>query len=215
MSKPYFREWSNMRLHKGKTFLAPPRLFRADKALYFPNFHGITLTKSKRLLDTTPVLQGKVSVVSIFSSAWAENQAATFVSENQNRELREAIKNSGGAAQLIQINIEENWLKATLVKLFMPTQRKRLGFDNWGRYFLVQKGVTEDIRDTIGLLNSKVGYTYLLDGECRIRWAGSGQAEGEEKENLVKCVRRLVEESQTKRTVPAEKKLIESENAES
>jgi ATPase complex subunit ATP10 len=113
------------------------------------------------------------------------------------------------------INIEENWLKATLVKLFMPTQRKRLGFDNWGRYFLVQKGVTEDIRDTIGLLNSKVGYTYLLDGECRIRWAGSGQAEGEEKENLVKCVRRLVEESQTKRTVPAEKKLIESENAES
>ena len=201
-----------MRLHKGKTFLAPPRLFKSDKALYFPNFHGQTLTKDKKLLDTTPVLHGKVSIVSVFSSAWAENQAATFVSEKNNPGLHEVVKGSGGVAQLIRINIEENWLKAAIVRLFMPGLRKRLGFDNWGRYFLVMRGVTDDMRDSIGLLNSKVGYTYLLDGECRIRWAGSGRAEGDEKESLVKGVRRLVEEAKTRQEKFAEKS-IEPEKA--
>jgi ATPase complex subunit ATP10 len=206
-----------MRLHKGKSFLAPPRLFKADKALYFPNFHGQTLTNNKKLLDTTPVLEGKVSVVSIFSSAWAEGQAATFVSEQNNPELNQVIQSSGGNAQLIRLNVEENWLKAAIIRLFMPGLRKKLGFDNWGRYFLVVRGVTDDVRDTIGLLNSKVGYTYLLDRECRIRWAGSGRAEAGEKESLVKGVRRLLEDSKTgqeKVAAPAEIRTIEPEKAE-
>jgi ATPase complex subunit ATP10 len=199
MSTPYFREWSNMRLHKGKSFLAPPALFRAERALYFPNLHGQTLLKDKKPRDTTPVLEDKISVVSVFSSAWAENQAATFASEKQNPELHEALKSSGGAAQLVRINYEDNALKAMIVRMFMPNLRKQLGVDNWGRYFLVRRGVTDEMRDAIGLLNSKVGYTYLLDSECKIRWAASGPAEGDEKEGLVKGVRRLVDELKNKR----------------
>lgn len=95
---------------------------------------------------------------------------------------------------MVQINIEEDALKALIIKLFRPSLRKRFGAGNWGRYFLVRKGLTTQIRDAIGLLNSKVGYTYLLDGNVRIRWAGSGVAEGDEKEGLVKGVRRLIED---------------------
>lgn len=199
MATPYFREWSNMRLHKGKSFLAPPRLFKAERALYFPNLYGQTLVKEEPMQDTTPVLEDMISVVSVFSSRWAENQAATFASEKHNPELREVIKNSGGAAQLVQINIEENALKAMMVKLFMPSLRKNLGVDLWGRYFLIRKGLTGEIRDLIGLLNSKVGYTYLLDGECKIRWAASGIAEGDERDGLVRGVRRLLDDLKNKR----------------
>ncbi|PVH87224.1 hypothetical protein DL98DRAFT_566945 [Cadophora sp. DSE1049] len=199
ISTPYFREWSNMRLHKGKSFLAPPRLFKGERALYFPNFQGQTLSKDKIQRDTTPVFEDKVSIVSVFSSAWAENQAATFAAEKNNPELHELVKSSGGLAQMVQINIEENALKAMLVKLFMPSLRRRMGAGNWGRYFLVRKGVSDEIRDAIGLLNSKVGYTYLLDGECRIRWAGSGPCEGDEKDGLVRGAKRLIEELKVKR----------------
>jgi ATPase complex subunit ATP10 len=188
-----------MRMHKGKSFLAPPGLFKGERALYFPNFYGQTLLKDKTPRDTTPLLEDKISVVSVFSSAWAENQAATFASQKQNPELHELVKNSGGLAQLIQINVEENALKAMIVRLFMPSLRKRLGSDNWGRYFLVRKGISDQIRDAVGLLNSKVGYTYLLDGECKIRWAGSGPCEGDEKAGLVRGTRRLIEELKTKR----------------
>lgn len=183
-----------MRLCKGKSFLAPPKLFKADRALYFPNLNGRTLIKDNIPRDTTPILEQKISVVSVFSSAWAENQAATFTSEETNPELHQTINSSGGVVQMVQINIEENKLKHMLIRLFMPGLRKKYATHNWGRYFLLQKGVSEEIRDAIGLLNSKVGYTYLIDGQCKIRWAGSGPAEGDEKYGLVRGVRRLIED---------------------
>ena len=205
-----------MRMHKGKSFLAPPRLFKSERALYFPNFYGQTLQKDKVLRDTTPVLEDKVSIVSVFSSSWGENQAATFASKKANPELHEVIKNSGGLAQLVQINVEENALKAWIVRLFMPRQRRRMGADNWGRYFLVRKGITTKIRDAVGLLNSKVGYTYLLDGECKIRWAGSGVCEGDEKDSLVKGTRKLIEELKAKKkenpTLLPRKQILERED---
>jgi mitochondrial ATPase complex subunit ATP10 len=184
-----------MRHHKGKSFLAPPRLFKSDKAQYFPNLHGQTLIKKSVPRDTTPVLEGKVSVVSVFSSAWAERQAASFVAEKNNAELHQVVKGSGGVAQMVQINIEENAMKAMLIRLFMPSLRRRIARTDWGRYFVVRRGLTDDIRDAIGLLNSKVGYIYLLDTNCRIRWAGSGVCEGDEKDGLVRSTKRLIEEA--------------------
>ncbi|KAK3077040.1 hypothetical protein LTS18_011364, partial [Coniosporium uncinatum] len=80
----------------------------------------------------------------------------------------------------------------SLIRWSMRRQRSR---EEWARYFMVRKGVDERIRQTIGLLNSKVGYVFLLDGECRIRWAGCGDALPEEKEYLVRGLRRLVEEA--------------------
>jgi ATPase complex subunit ATP10 len=183
-------------------------LFKAERALYFPNFYGQTLLKDKIPRDTTPLLEDKISVVSVFSSQWAENQAATFASQKNNPELHEVVKNSGGLAQIVQINVEENALKAMIVRLFMSGLRKKLGPDNWGRYFLVRKGISDEIRDAVGLLNSKVGYTYLLDGECRIRWAGSGPCEGDEKEGLVKGTRRLIKELERPTPLP-QKQILE------
>lgn len=196
MSRPYFRDWSNMQFHKGKTFLAPPRLFKADLSLYIPNFHGRTLQKTPeaKKADTTPLLEGRATVISIFSSLWAENQVKTFISPESNPALHEAIKASGGKAQIVQVNVEEDTLKAWLIRLFMGSLRARISKEDWGKYFLVRKGITTDIRESIGLLNSKVGYTYLVDHKCRIRWAGSGDADPGEKEGLVKGLNRLLEE---------------------
>jgi len=62
------------------------------------------------------------------------------------------------------------------------------------RYFLVQKGMSDDIKQAIGMLNSKVGYVYLLDDYGHIRWAGSGSAEPTELESLNTGLLRLIEE---------------------
>ncbi|KAK3394638.1 ATP10 protein-domain-containing protein [Podospora didyma] len=193
ISRPYFRDWRNMQFHKGKTFLSPPRLFKADLSLYFPNLHGRTLNKGPTT-DTTPVLEGRASVVTIFSSRWAENQAKSFTSPEANPVLHEALSASGGRAQLVQINVEEDALKSWIQVLFNGSLRRTVGKDNWGRYFLVRKGISDEIKEHIGLLNSKVGYTYLVDYKCRIRWAGSGNSEPEEREGLVKGVQRILDE---------------------
>ena len=92
--------------------------------------------------------------------------------------------------------MEDNSLKASLIRLFMPSLRRKLPLAQHERYFLVRRGMTDELREGLGMRNSKVGYVYLVDSECRIRWAGSGPAGEGEMESLVKGVIRLVGEWQ-------------------
>ncbi|EJT73438.1 mitochondrial ATPase complex subunit ATP10 [Gaeumannomyces tritici R3-111a-1] len=193
ISRPYFRDWSNMKYQEGKSFLAPPRIFKADRSLYFPNFFGRTLSKTDPgPHDTTPALFGKTSVVAVFSSAWAEQQVDTFVSPKANPELHHILDGSGAAAQLVRLNIEDNALKAWIIRLFIGSLRNRVGSSNWDKYFLVRNPVSPEISESIGILNAKVGYTYLVDSDCRIRWAASGNSQPEERSSLAKGLERLL-----------------------
>ena len=188
-----------MKFSKGKSFLAPPKLFRADKALYFPNMRGITLAETKEEQDTTPVLQGKISVVCAFSGSWAEAQTATFSKDN--RKLEKILEAGAGLVQRVDINREENRMKAALIKMFMGGLRRKLPAEQHARYFLVRRGVTEEMRMEMGVLNSQVGYIYLLDSECKIRWAGSAEADPGERESLVRGAARLVQEFKRRKEV--------------
>ncbi|KAH7035308.1 ATP10 protein-domain-containing protein [Microdochium trichocladiopsis] len=217
MARPYFRDWGNLQFSKGKTFIAPPRPFRADVSLFFPNLYGETLLKTdRRPRDTTPCLEGKVSVVSVYSGVWGETQARSFTGAKENPALAKILlaenssnksnaaaaaggsdSGSGGSntLQLVNINIEEDTLKYWLIRLFMSGLRSRIPQADWDKYFVVRRGITDEIRESLGLLNSKVGYVYLVDRECRIRWAGSADAEEHEREGLARSVQRLLEEA--------------------
>ncbi|KAF2088746.1 hypothetical protein K490DRAFT_20786, partial [Saccharata proteae CBS 121410] len=188
---PYFKDWSNMRFHKGKMFLANPRIFKADAALFFPNFQGYTLETPSKLQDTTNVLLGKLSVVAVYSSQWALDQVNTFLNVNENPELHKILKKSGGMAQKVDINVEDNMLKRAILRMFLG-RVKRTTTTKWGNYFLVDRAISDEIKDTIGVLNSKVGYVYLVDQECRIRWAACANAHDEEREYLVNGLKKLL-----------------------
>lgn len=204
LARPYFRDWGNLQYHKGKSFLAPPRLFKAELSLFFPNLYGQTLLKDDtNSRDTTPLLTGRATVVSIFSSQWAESQVATFASKEANPALHEAVERSAGLAQLVNINYEDNAGKAWLIKLFMGSLRRRFPERDWDKYFIVKGGITDHIRESIGLLNSKVGYTYLVDHHCRIRWAGSGPSDPEERDSLAKGLAKLVDDINKEAKMPA------------
>ena len=211
IAKPYFRDWSNMRFSKGKVFVAPERLFKAESALFFPNFFGRTLRKGAEKReegdgfgglgrDTVEAMQGKVSVVSLVSNAWAVNQVKTFCGRKENPEVRELLDANEDVAQRVQINHENNPLKYWILRLFgMGRLRRALTPDEQGRYFIVRRGVSEIIKEAIGLLNDKGGYVYLVDGECRIRWAGSAIAEEKGKESMVRGLKRLIAEARIAR----------------
>ena len=143
--------------------------------------------------NTTPVLRGKISIVSLFSSLWAERQALSFVGPKQNPGLHELIKEADGLAQRVDINVEDNWLKVWLIRMFMWRTRRNVPREQHGRYFLVKKGFTENLREQIGMMNSKVGYVYLLDEECKIRWAGSSMAESKELDALNSGIQKMMD----------------------
>ncbi|TGZ77835.1 hypothetical protein EX30DRAFT_310712 [Ascodesmis nigricans] len=208
MSKPYFRDFSRLSSQfKGKSWMAPSLLFRADKALHFPNLVGRTLENIAPENSTTSILFGNVSVVGVFSSTWAENQVSTFLDNLVEEALDQAppltpddpdwVESSERPrqrAQRVDINVEENPIKAWLVRAFFPRLQRQLPEIRWSRYFLVERGFTEELKQQVGFWNQKVGYVYLVDWNCRIRWAGSGNAEPEEREALLRGLKKLVED---------------------
>ncbi|KAI4106520.1 MAG: hypothetical protein LQ339_002980 [Xanthoria mediterranea] len=201
-AKPYFRDWSRTQYHNGKSFLSPARIFRADKSLYFPNMVGSTLASpSAPSAHTTSVLHDRISIVSVYSGRWAELQTQSFTNTKNNPDLaallqrhdEEGTPDGSAMLQKVEINVEPDWMKALIVRIFMGGIRKQRQEEDWQRYFLVRKGVSEEMREAMGMANSKVGYVYLVDWRCRIRWAGSADAEGSEKEGLVAGVQRLLD----------------------
>ena len=96
---------------------------------------------------------------------------------------------------MVDINIEENSMKAMIISLFQWRLKASKAKGDWGKYFIVKRGVSERIRETIGLLNGRVGYVYLVDQDCKIRWAGSGDAEGTEMEDMNRGFAKMVSEA--------------------
>lgn len=205
--RPYFQEWRRVDHWKGKSFVSNKRLFRRDKALFFPNIWGQTLSKDgdgpDGGRDTTNVLMGKISVIGIQSGQWAEEQVDTFTGDKHNPQLNQIIDDSKGLVQRVDVNIQGDWIRALLVKMFSARLRKMIPQGRWDRYFLVKlprdirRGLTDDVRDAMGLLNSQVGYVYLVDSSCKIRWAGSGHAWESEVEGLNAGIQRLVQEEKS------------------
>jgi ATPase complex subunit ATP10 len=190
----YFRDFKNIRKYRsGKTFMANPRIFKSEAALYFPNLHGDTL--AQRGADTTDILKGRISVVNVYSSQWGETQAQTFTGKKTNTALHQLLAQSPHVVQMVDVNIEENTMKAWIIALFQWRLRRMKPKEDWGKYFVVKSGVSEKIRETIGLLNGRVGYVYLVDQDCKIRWAGSGNAEGTEMDDMNRGVAKLIAEA--------------------
>lgn len=174
------------RKYEGKFFLAPPAYFRADKALYMPNFWGKTLTGEWK--PTTEILRGHVSVVRIFGSVMGEKFVNSFIKNS----YEGAPKEKG--FQVVDVNVPDSFLKEQLVRLFMPKIRKGLEPEQHGRYFVGRKGITPELRETIWAKNVYGGYVYLVDRHCRIRWAGCGQATEQEVGYLHKFIDSVLKE---------------------
>ncbi|RPB06075.1 hypothetical protein L873DRAFT_1839550 [Choiromyces venosus 120613-1] len=190
LAKPYFRDFSRLSIaDKGKSFVAPQRLIKSEHALWLPNLNGKTLVAAGK--DTTNVLRGRVSLVAVFSGTWAERQVALWGLD----EVTGIVREEGGEVGRVDVNVEENTLRYWIVMMFRGSLRRRIEESQWGRYFIVKEGLNDETRDAMGYHNSKVGYVYLLDEECRIRWAGSGPPIAGEREALIRGVKKLVADS--------------------
>lgn len=140
--------------------------------------------------------------MSLFCSLWAEEQTSTFTGRQRNSKLTEYLAENSQFAQRVDINLEQNRMRAWLVKFFMGSMRKKIPEKDHSKYFLIEKGFDEKLKEGVGMMNNFVGYVYLVDSECRIRWAGSGPAALDELETMHSCLEKLVEEQKAAAKLP-------------
>lgn len=121
---------------------------------------------------------------------WADRQTRTWVEENAG--VGEVMREFGeGVVQRAWVSVEGNWMKWLILRFLGARQLRRgLKGGEAGRWSLV-KGVGEEVMGALGMGNRKAGYVYLVDGEGRIRWAGSAVAGEKEKGWMVASLRRL------------------------
>ncbi|EAU89309.1 F1F0 ATP synthase assembly protein Atp10 [Coprinopsis cinerea okayama7 len=178
-NKGYFHDLNMTRQHGGKTWIAPKVLIREDRALYLPNISGSSLLdKSEK--HTTTLCFGKISVISMLSTKISEIHAKAFTDLTNARFL------SNPHYQYIQVNLQENVMKAFLVNLFLSGLRKTVPSELQANYLISGQNM-EYVREAMGMTNSRVGYVYLVDENLRIRWAGCADPTAEEIQSLESC----------------------------
>lgn len=188
LARPYFRDWKNLEFEKGKLWLGNEKLWRADVSLWMPNLVGDTLV-GELWRSTTETLRGKVSLVAVYQRDWAKGQAESWYGAKENPKVAKMIED--GKLNLLQVNVEDAPLARSIQGIFRWYMRRGMDKKKQENYFFV-KQIPDSVVEEIGILNSRVGYVYLVDQDCKIRWAGCADANEGEKEALVKGCESLV-----------------------
>ncbi|WVQ82014.1 hypothetical protein IAT38_004142 [Cryptococcus sp. DSM 104549] len=174
----YFHDYHAVRKEGGyKLWQAPNVLIREDKALYLPDISGSSLLHET--VHTTDLCKGKVSIVGVTSTRIADEHIQSFV--------RPTLESVEGHPHFnyIQINYQPNLLKSMLLKFSINSIKRSIPEERWGSYMLSSGEWSQiDIRRPLSMSNSLLGYVFLIDENCKIRWAGTGDATEEEAVNL-------------------------------
>ncbi|KAI8879447.1 hypothetical protein K501DRAFT_226590 [Backusella circina FSU 941] len=175
-TKSYFADVHEMRQHGGKMYYAPTQLYKADKTGFMPDFEGKDLNGNK--LHTTEKMVGKITLMSFVYAKYGEPHVDTFI-----KPFLEKYKDSKDI-QVVEVNVQENLMKQWLLKAFVPSIRKNLADNRKDNYVLLMKDISRT-RKSLDMSNQYIGYVYLVDQDCKVRWTAHGEATPEELGNLL------------------------------
>ncbi|KFH61955.1 hypothetical protein MVEG_12109 [Podila verticillata NRRL 6337] len=182
----YFAEFSEINRTGSKLWKATTSMVNADKALYMPNIVGTSL-KTSEPIELVDVLRGKISLLAISGTRFGEEQIETYMKPFLSKWPAGTSK-----VQLVELNIQENPLKAGLVRMMVPFVKKTLPEERHTNYILHYKSI-KHLKEPLSMQNSYLGYVFLIDGNCKIRWGAHGPALEAEVKTLLDSVQRLSE----------------------
>ncbi|KAG0235969.1 hypothetical protein BGW42_004424 [Actinomortierella wolfii] len=182
----YFAEFSEINRTGAKLWHAAPAMMTAENALYMPNIIGTSL-KTSETVELVDLLKGKVSMVAISGTRFGEEQLETFMKPFLERW---PPGKAGSKVQLVELNIQENPLKAGLVRMMVPFVRKSIPENRHANYILHYKSI-KHLKEPLCMQNSYLGYVFLVDGNCKIRWGAHGKGTEAEINTLLDSVQKL------------------------
>ncbi|GAB4821697.1 hypothetical protein N2152v2_008743 [Parachlorella kessleri] len=205
MERGYFDDFKDFRDRKGKVFLASERLMPASQARLFPQIQVLQPDGTKACFPQ-PAISGGGSSSS--SGGGSPGESASLV----------CIAFRAGAQEMLEawavpfsqrfqgkpgIRVIELSLVESVVMSVWPFKQAILrgGSKGQGKYqlpveYLYHFGETEALRAALHMTNRLTGYVYLVDGQGRVRWQGSGSPGQEELQHLLRCGGELLTQQQ-------------------
>jgi mitochondrial ATPase complex subunit ATP10 len=179
----------------GKFYVANTALYKANAAMYWPNLMGRTLRGDKA--NTTDLLSGWVSVVCFFQRNWGFEQTRSFVGAKGNPELAAVLEANKDTVQALDVTMEDLQTFTVLKRFFEFNLRRQKSAEEQDRYFITE-GIPVGVKESIGVMNSAIGYVFLVDQNCKIRWSACATALPEEKESFLKGLQSLIRQAKEK-----------------
>ncbi|CAG8484552.1 3184_t:CDS:2 [Paraglomus occultum] len=167
----YWKDFHELRNEGEKVWNADDKLIQIDKALYMPNVKGSTLSKAN--VDTTSLLRGKISLLVGCFNRFGEQQLHSFTDP-----FLKTFSNKPNIG-LVELNMLHKFINKLILKLSMPYLRSNTPMARHNSYVIVSEDI-EFIRKALHMTNVHRGYAFLIDPDCRIRWAAHGNATEQE-----------------------------------
>ncbi|KAJ2001834.1 Mitochondrial ATPase complex subunit atp10 [Coemansia sp. RSA 2322] len=183
IGESYFQNILDLRNNGDKLFEAPAALIPAAKAKFLPNLEGKTLAGAN--VDIVDMCRGKTTLLTVEFVKFAEKHTQSYIN------VFEASFADSANAQVIQINIEENWAKAAVLKMCLPYVRRAIPKHRHSTY-VVHYGGVEALRNSLGIANPLIGYAFLVDTNTRVRWYANGEAVQSEGISMVSLTHELL-----------------------
>ncbi|KAI8589547.1 ATP10 protein-domain-containing protein [Geranomyces variabilis] len=166
-----------------KLWEAPKRLRHAHASPVIPNPESKSLTGE--ITDPLTLVRGKkASLVTFMFSAFGEGHVNSYTAR-----FLEEFKDSPDV-QLVQMNVEENWLKAPVLRALTPFVRRKVPVELRSNYLMHFKSILES-RRAAGMSNTVLGWVNLVDSDGKIRWQAHGPAKEHELDSMVRLTRNL------------------------
>ncbi|KAF9093736.1 Mitochondrial ATPase complex subunit atp10 [Mortierella sp. AD031] len=187
----YFAEFSELSKTGSKLWKATPSMINAEKALYMPNIIGTSL-KTSEPVELVDLLRGKISLVAVSGTRFGEEHIESYMTPFLKRWPMTGAGSNSSKVQLVELNIQENPLKAGLVRMMVPFVKKTIPEERHANYVLHYKSI-KHLKDPLSMQNSYLGYVFLVDSNCKIRWGAHGPATEAEVKTLLESVQKLSE----------------------
>ncbi|PVV02920.1 hypothetical protein BB560_002621 [Smittium megazygosporum] len=178
-----FKENLHLKKFGPKLFEATAELIPEKRALYMPRLQCKSLLGNQQ--EISLFLKGKISLVVFEFAKFAEPHAKSYI------EPFESIFKENPKVNLVQLNIEENMLKAFILKTFLGYIRATIPKYRQNSYF-THFGSINTIKQQLGIANKFLGYCFLVDKNTKIRWYANGLATKQEQETLIKLTHSLL-----------------------
>ncbi|CEI97699.1 hypothetical protein RMCBS344292_11826 [Rhizopus microsporus] len=162
-TKSYFHDANEMKEHGGKMYYASTQLMKPEKTGYMPDFETQDLSKNR--VHTTDRLHDKITLMTFALTQFGLDHTRTFANPFWEK--------YGNKTKDIQ-----------LLEAFVTRALKGLPKERQDNVLLLYKDISR-VRPYLDMTNKHIGYVYLIDENCKVRWTAHGNATQEEIGNML------------------------------
>jgi mitochondrial ATPase complex subunit ATP10 len=196
----YFWMLKDLRRCNDKPILSNREIIPESLAKTFPTLKGLQSLAGETKLDLpayclrknrTQDASAQCTLITICFRDFGYQMMSSWIDP-----FRQAmsVQNGNDRAETLRLNVSEGYINSWLLRGILPTLMKRgISVEDQASTLLYFSSNAVDFRDALRMHNVVTAYAFLLDGQGRVRFAGSGPATADDIDCLTSIAQQILQ----------------------